>query len=124
MRRTVFVIGDLVIDHTIFVRQTAPTGRIRLASARSSFEVLRRQDRAGGAATHRQAAGRGERRTDVLVGVPVGSSQWGSFEEVLDKSQELDGGRQRIVFRTHRDDSGARTHTSSRVLAVSGNPPI
>ena len=48
MKKNIFVIGDLFIDHAIFVKE--PDGPHQPVEGEQIYKVVRRQDTAGGAA--------------------------------------------------------------------------
>lgn len=111
----VFVLGDLLIDHTVFVEPMrdypAPV------SGESSFRVKRRIDTAGGAATTARAIANLTSGTTILWGL-VGDSPWGTFRSILEKSQALDRAANNIELRGARDETHAPMTTISRLVEV------
>lgn len=119
-RANVFVIGDLVIDHTVFV--TPPEHRHpEPVSGEDAWSVLHRLDTAGGAATAARTINMLSDGTTFLWGL-IGSSPWGTFRSILDNSQSLDGATHRIEFRGVRDETDAPMTTVSRLVLVHDGP--
>lgn len=110
----VFVIGDVVLDHAILVRQKRkayqPVGTERV------FEVKHRLNTAGGApncARILAAVGTG---MTFLWGA-VGRSPWGTFSDILKDSQNLDAAGNRVIFCGLHDEA-ASSNTITRVIVV------
>ncbi|HVF55570.1 MAG TPA: hypothetical protein VM934_05440 [Pyrinomonadaceae bacterium] len=123
MNRTsvnLFVIGDLVIDHTIFIQN--PSVPHKEIQGESIFEVVRRHDTAGGAAnTARMLAVLNQGKTS-LWGV-MGASNWGDFRTILAKCHAMDGAHSNIELRGVRDETHAQMNTITRLIMVDGMPP-
>jgi len=81
MLKSIFVIGDLVIDHTIFVRFISERPH-QAIEGEQVFEVLRRQDDVGGATNTARILSVINRGKTYLWGI-VGKSMWGSFRKIL-----------------------------------------
>lgn len=99
------VIGDMVVDVTIFVRdstaehqQDAPEQNQRI------FEVIRRTRTGGGAANCARALAVLSQGDTYLWG-PTGKSPGGSFRELLEQSLQIDGSSGRIRFRGTIDEN-------------------
>ncbi len=120
MRKNIFVIGDLYIDHDIFVTELEPLRDSGGLEAR--YNVIRRQDTAGGAAnTARILSVLNDGRT-FLWGV-VGTSHWGNFRTVLEKSEAIDGANRPIELRGVGDETDPPMNTVTRLLVVEDNRP-
>ena len=112
----IFVLGDLLIDHTAFVHGMAPSYP-QPVTGEMAFRVKRRLDTAGGAATTARTINSLTDGTTFLWGL-VGSSPWGTFRSILESSQALDGSKNRIEFRGVHDETDAPMTTISRLVAV------
>jgi hypothetical protein len=120
-RANVFVVGDLVIDHTVFViRPDATKPQPASFSGEEEFQVIRRLDTAGGAATTARLLSALSEGTTYLWGV-VGTSPWGTFRESLHNSQSIDGAKRHIELRGVRDETDAPIATVSRLVEVVEN---
>lgn len=116
----VFILGDLIIDHTVFVNPkeyAIPLNYPHPVSGETSFRVLKRLDTAGGAATTARTMNSLSDGCTYLWGL-VGESPWGSFRSILDNSQALDGSSNRIEFRGAHDETNAPMTTVSRIVAA------
>lgn len=107
-----FVVGDLIIDHSVFRGPTNPQFELP--------EITSRQDTAGGAATTaRMLAVLNNEGTTYLWGV-LGSSLWGPFRRILEHSQALDTAREtklgQIEFRGAKEETDAPMSTITRVI--------
>lgn len=111
MRKNIFIIGDVVIDHTVFV--STPTGPF----PENIYRVTRRQDTAGGAANVARILGVLNEGRTYLWGV-IGSSRWGSFRRILEHSHLLDGARSNVEFRGAQDETDAQMNTITRLVLV------
>ncbi len=117
-----FVLGDLVVDHTIFVSEQEPSHPAPV-TGEAAYRVTRRLETAGGAATT-------ARTIDVLTSGQtflwshIGVSLWGSFRNILENSQTLDGSISRIDFRGIRDHSDANLVIVSRLVQASAVPGV
>jgi bifunctional ADP-heptose synthase (sugar kinase/adenylyltransferase) len=120
MRKHILVIGDLYIDHDIFVTDLAPRGGESRGEQR--FNVVRRQDTAGGAANSARILSVLNEGETYLWGV-VGSSHWGTFRGILEKSQAIDGASRPIQLRGIRDESDPPMNTITRILVVNKEQP-
>ncbi len=119
--RNIFVAGDLVIDHDRFLTDH-PRLPHQVRRGEHSDEAVRRLDTAGGAAnTARILAVLNEGPT-YLWGV-VGDSPWGSFREILERSQALDGAKRFVEFRAVRDERDETMNTVNREIVARGDPP-
>lgn len=110
-----FVIGDLVIDHAIFVAETTPNHQ-QIQNERI-FKVLRRTDMAGGAANCARILAALSSGQTLLWGL-IGSSHWGSVRKILEQSQEVDGSapHHKIEFRGISDETEAQMNTITRLI--------
>jgi sugar/nucleoside kinase (ribokinase family) len=120
MKRHVLVIGDLYIDHDIFV--TELESRFDSGVVELCFNVLRRQDTAGGAANSARILSVLSEGETYLWGV-VGSSHWGTFRGILEKSHAIDGANRPIELRGIRDESDPPMNTVTRILVVGEDEP-
>ena len=112
MRKNIIVIGDLVIDHAIFVEE-------RRRTRENEDKVIRRQDTAGGAAnTARILAVLNSGKT-YLWGV-IGTSHWGNFRSILEMSHLLDGALTNVELRGIRDETDAKMNTITRLIVKHG----
>jgi hypothetical protein len=116
----VFVIGDLVIDHTVFV-QSAQTGVLEPVARETAFQAQRRLDTAGGAATAARTISVSSNGTTFLWGL-LGTSRWGTFRAILENSQALDGAMHPIELRGTQDETDAPMSTVSRLVQVRHEP--
>lgn len=112
----VFVIGDLVIDHTVFVK-SASQGHLEPVTGENAFQVQRRLDTAGGAATAARTISVFSEGTTYLWGI-LGTSRWGTFRSILENSQALDGAMRSIELRGTQDETDAPMSTVSRLVLV------
>jgi sugar/nucleoside kinase (ribokinase family) len=117
--RNIFVIGDLVVDHTVFVQE--PSGPHQNIEGEPIYEVIRRIDTAGGAANTARILAILNPGHTFLWGL-TGESNWGSFRSILEKSQAIDGASSNIKFRGVHDETHAQMNTITRLIMV-GNPP-
>ena len=112
----VFVIGDLVLDHAIFVRRPEkphqPIGNEKVT------EVVRRVTMAGGAANCARALASIGRGQVFLWGI-TGQSPWGDFSDILDRSQTYDGAVRggRVQLRALHDHS-IKMNTITRLIVL------
>jgi sugar/nucleoside kinase (ribokinase family) len=116
--KNIFVIGDLVIDHTVFVQ--SPSGPHQNIEEEPIYEVTRRIDTAGGAANTARILAVLNQGYTFLWGL-TGVSNWGSFRTILEKSQAIDGANSNIKFRGIHDETHAQMNTITRLIMV-GNP--
>jgi hypothetical protein len=112
----IFIIGDLLIDHTAFVQGKSVyplpvTGEM-------AYQVRRRIDTAGGAATTARTINNLSEGSTFLWGL-IGASPWGTFRNILENSQALDGSKNRIEFRGVQDETDGSMTTISRLVEVS-----
>lgn len=122
--KNIFVIGDLVIDHTIFVKDSpSERGSTRVPV----FEVLRRLDTAGGAANCARILAVLNPGHTFLWGL-IGRSNWGDFRGILEHCQAIDGAHSNIKFRGAHDETHAQMNTITRLIKPenipSYGPPI
>jgi bifunctional ADP-heptose synthase (sugar kinase/adenylyltransferase) len=120
MKKHILVVGDLYIDHDIFVTELASRGDESGGELR--FNVVRRQDTAGGAANSARILSVLNEGETYLWGV-VGSSHWGTFRGILEKSQAIDGASRPIQLRGIRDESDPPMNTITRILVVNKDQP-
>jgi len=110
-----FVIGDLIIDHSIFVEDITNDRQRR--GNEDTYEVLRRTDSAGGAANSARILAALSPGQTYLWGL-VGKSHWGSFRNILEHAQAVDGSANNIQFRGINDETEAQMNTVTRLIAV------
>lgn len=111
--KNIIVIGDLVIDHTVFVKDSSP-GR---ATARIPvYDVVRRLDTDGGAATCARILAVLNPGHTFLWGL-VGKSNWGDYRTILEHCQALDGAHANIKFRGAHDETNAQMNTITRLIS-------
>src|SRR5260370_31802321 len=91
-----FIIGDLVIDHTVFVKDT--TADHQPKGGEHIFQVLRRTDMAGGAANCARILAALSDGETYLWGI-TGRSHWGRFRTILSHAQAVDGSTKAIELR-------------------------
>lgn len=113
----IFIIGDLLIDHTAFVNGLSPIYPLPV-TGEMAYQVRRRIDTAGGAATTARTINNLSEGTTFLWGL-IGASPWGTFRNILENSQALDGSKNRIEFRGVQDETDASMTTISRLVEVS-----
>ncbi len=118
-RRNFFVIGDLVIDHAVFVRK--PIGAYQSAAGEDTYTVVRRQNTAGGAAnTARILSLLYPHGVTYLWGI-IGRSNWGTFRRILEDSQGLDGAIANVELRGTQDETDAPMNTITRLVLMEPN---
>jgi sugar/nucleoside kinase (ribokinase family) len=115
----IFVIGDLVIDHTVFVKK--PSGHRRGIKGEPIYEVVSRIDTAGGAATCARALAVLNPGLTFLWGM-VGESNWGNFRSILANCHAFDGAQRPVEFRGVHDETHAQMNTITRLVLVQGAP--
>lgn len=116
----IFVIGDLVIDHTIFVRDATVTHKG--IAGEPIYEVVRRADTAGGAANNARVLAVLSPGKTFLWGL-VGRSNWGSFRSILEKCHAIDEADASVEFRGVQDETQAQMNTITRLIMVDDDPP-
>jgi bifunctional ADP-heptose synthase (sugar kinase/adenylyltransferase) len=109
----VFVLGDLILDHAIFVGQKGD-GSYQRVQDESAYSVHRRTNLAGGAANCARVLAAVSAGRTYLWGVG-GRSPWGRFSEVLDQSHVYDAAPGRAVLRGIVDQH-AKTNTITRLI--------
>jgi bifunctional ADP-heptose synthase (sugar kinase/adenylyltransferase) len=119
-KRNVVVIGDLYVDHDIFVSQLETQKDSGATEPR--YTVLRRQDTAGGAANSARILSVLSDGDTYLWGV-VGNTHWGTFRDVLEKSHSIDAAMRNIELRGVGDESGPRMNTVTRLLVLNEDNP-
>ena len=107
----IFVVGDLIIDHTIFVNESRYLGRI---SGGPVYRVFRRMDTAGGAANSARILAVLNQGRTALWGL-TGESHWGSFRSILENCHRIDGAHSNVQFRGAHDETGAQMNTITRL---------
>jgi sugar/nucleoside kinase (ribokinase family) len=112
-KKNIFIIGDLVIDHTIFVKEPEMWHPTNTASP--TYEVVRRLDTAGGAATCARILAVLNPGHTFLWGL-IGKSHWGDFRSILEQCQLIDGSYSNIKFRGVQDETHAQMNTVTRLL--------
>ncbi len=118
--RHVLVIGDLLVDHDIFVTQVEPERDS--GAMEPGFNVVRRQDSAGGAANSARILSVVNSGNTYLWGI-IGSTHWGTFREVLEKSHAIDGASHMTELRGVRDETDPPMNTVTRILTVNEDQP-
>ncbi|HYE14028.1 MAG TPA: hypothetical protein VD968_06265, partial [Pyrinomonadaceae bacterium] len=118
--KNIFVIGDLVIDHTIYVSIESER-RSHLNIGVPIYQVLRRLDTAGGAANCARILSVLNAGHTFLWGL-IGKSHWGSFRSILERCQLIDGAHSNIKFRGVQDETGAQMNTITRLLVPESGP--
>lgn len=113
--KNIFVLGDLVIDHTVFV--VKPTNPVQPAGGEEVFEAIRRENNAGGAANSARILSLLSSGTTYLWGI-LGQSRWGSFKDILEYSHSLDGATHNIELRGVMDESGTTMNTITRLVEL------
>ncbi|HEY6140822.1 MAG TPA: hypothetical protein VI670_23965 [Thermoanaerobaculia bacterium] len=111
----IFVIGDLVIDHAVFVVAKA---RYHTIDDEKVYEVRRRVNTAGGAANAARILGALNRGNTYLWGI-TGRSMWGTFSDVLEASEVRDVSAPKVILTGYHDDT-VRMNTITRVIRVDG----
>jgi hypothetical protein len=96
VKRHVFIIGDLIVDHDIFVRGRA-TSSSNSQGTESHLDIIRRQDTAGGAANSARILAILNEGETYLWGV-VGKCHWGNFRTILEGSHAIDGAQKLLNF--------------------------
>lgn len=110
----IFVVGDLIIDHTVFVQEHSIPPQ---QNEPPVYEVIRRIDTAGGATNTARILAILSSGHTFLWGI-TGESNWGSFRSILEKSQAIDGPGSNIEFRGVHDETHARMNTITRLFTV------
>lgn len=119
--KCIFVIGDLVIDHVIFVR--SDTLRPHQAKeGESIYEVLGTQTTAGGAANCARLLSSLSDGKTFLWGI-TGKSEYGSYRDILDYSYMIDRATSQVDLWGIDAETDAPMHCISRIISVKGNPP-
>ncbi|MFO0984033.1 MAG: hypothetical protein U1E76_20320 [Planctomycetota bacterium] len=98
----VFVLGDLVLDHAVFVQQKKKT--YQSVENEKVYEVVSRVSHAGGAANCARILATLSNGRTYLWGL-TGRSPWGRFSEVLANSRNYDAATNNIHFRGAHDES-------------------
>jgi sugar/nucleoside kinase (ribokinase family) len=114
-----FVLGDLIIDHTVFVTEPLPHQQ---KEGEPIYRVLRRMDTAGGAANTARILAVLNPGQTFLWGL-MGESNWGSFRSILENCQRIDGADSNVEFRGAQDETHAQMNTITRLFVVEGDPP-
>jgi sugar/nucleoside kinase (ribokinase family) len=120
MKRHIIIIGDVYIDHDIFV--TELESRRVSGTVEQRFEVVRRQDTAGGAANSARILSVINDGDTYLWGA-LGSSHWGTFREILEESHAVDAAHRPIELRGVRDETDPPMNTVTRILVVDEDQP-
>ncbi len=118
MKRHVFVIGDLIVDHDVFVRART-TSSSDSPGTESHLDIIRRQDTAGGAANSARILAILNEGKTYLWGV-VGKCHWGNFRTILEGSHAIDGAPTYVELRGVQDESDPPIDTVSRLLLADG----
>jgi sugar/nucleoside kinase (ribokinase family) len=114
--RNIFIIGDLVVDHTVFVKEAD-----RPHHAGVVHEVVRRLDTAGGAAHVARILAVLNAGNTFLWGL-TGESNWGDFRAILEHCQSLDCADANIKFRGAQDETHAQMNTVTRIIRPENIP--
>lgn len=124
----VFVIGDLVLDHLIPVyvpHGQHPNIDAPDISGQADYSIIRyglpRQNFAGGAALAARLASKIADRGRVCLWGLSGRSQWGSFHNILEVSQQFDYSENPI--HNYAAHSEARRLNTSVIIIQANNPP-
>ena len=120
MRKNIFVIGDLVVDHDVFVRELEPT--TESAEGERRYQVLRRQDTVGGAGNSARILAVLNEGATFLWGV-VGRSHWGTFRRILSNSHAIDGASSFVELRGIQDETDPPMDTVTRLLVTKDGKP-
>jgi bifunctional ADP-heptose synthase (sugar kinase/adenylyltransferase) len=118
--KNIFVIGDLVIDHTIFMRESS--NRHKGIVSEPIYEVIRRMDMAGGAANNARVLAVMSAGQTFLWGL-LGRSNWGSFRSILERCHAVDEADSNVEFRGVQDETHAQMNTITRLMLVPDSPP-
>jgi hypothetical protein len=105
MRKNIYVIGDLAVDHDVFARELEPT--TESAEGERRFQVLRRQDTVGGAGNSARILAVLNEGATFLWDV-VGGSHWGTFRRILSNSHAIDGASSFVELRGIQDEKDPR----------------
>lgn len=113
-RKNFFVVGDLIIDHAVFVEP--PDYDSEPAEGETTYKVVRRQNTVGGAAnTARILAALYPHGKTYLWGI-LGGSHWGTVRQILEASQALDGTLNNIELRGVQDETDGAMNTITRLV--------
>ena|GEM_PF-2174077 len=115
-RKNIFVIGDLVIDHTLFVRVDFERPH-QAVPGKDIYEVLSRQDDAGGGANTARILSIVNEGKTFLWGI-IGASPWGDFRSILMNSDKHSEPLNPIEFRGVQDETDAQMNTISRIILI------
>jgi len=116
--KNIVVIGDLIIDHAIFVEGIDPR-KVSHVQDEQPYRVIRRQNTAGGAAnTARLLVTLYPEGTTYLWGL-LGESPWGRFRDILENNLIQDGAQRTIEFRGVHDESAGMMNTITRLVTNS-----
>ncbi len=116
-KKNIFVIGDLVIDHTIFVKADQDGLSHQAVGGEAVYEVFRRRDDAGGAANTARILSVMNQGKTFLWGI-IGESHWGDFRSILANSDRLNEANQPIELRGVKDETGAQMNTITRIIKI------
>lgn len=118
MRKNIFILGDLMIDHTIFV---ADPGRPHQSTpGEAVYRVIRRQNNAGGAANCARILSVLNMGTTYLWGI-FGHTKYGNFRSILETSHGIDRAQYNIELRGVVDESAATMNTITRIVFRNSN---
>jgi sugar/nucleoside kinase (ribokinase family) len=118
VKKNIFILGDLVVDHDVIVRLSDAMH----GSGEGRYDVVRRQDTAGAAANSARILAVLNDGTTSLWGI-VGRSNWGSFREVLEASHAIDGAASMVELRGIHDDTDPPIDTVTRLLILKNGDP-
>jgi sugar/nucleoside kinase (ribokinase family) len=121
MHKNIFILGDLMVDHTIFVAD--PGRHYQNAPGESVYKVNRRQNNAGGAANCARILSVLNKGTTYLWGI-IGNTKYGNFRSILEASHGLDRAHKNIELRGVTDESGATMNTITRIVFENPNGHI
>lgn len=116
INKNIFVIGDLVIDHTIFLKSRSSEKHNPIGGEKI-FKVLRRQDTAGGAANCARILAVINEGQTSLWGV-LGQSCWGDFRSILQNCHTMDEADSNIEFRAVEDESNTTMNIITRLIKL------
>ncbi|MDD4555413.1 MAG: hypothetical protein PHP04_14520 [Bacteroidales bacterium] len=118
-KKNIFVIGDLVIDHTVFVQK--PEGPHQKIGNENVYRRFIRLDIAGGASNTARILAVVNPGKTFLWGI-TGDSCWGNYRSILEQSQAIDGASYNIEFRSTQDESDAQMNTITRIIDIGKQP--
>jgi bifunctional ADP-heptose synthase (sugar kinase/adenylyltransferase) len=116
--KNIFVIGDLVVDHSVFVKDDPDTIRIHQSiEGEKIFEVFKRQDDAGGAANTAKILSTINKGRTFLWGI-LGKSNWGDFRSILNNSNDHEVTSFPIELFGSKDETDSQMNTITRIIKI------